>query len=327
MIPIQVRDAERTALELLKPAIEHALYDAGVELQIPDRYTGVRGFYDSNIKINKTAYAAIEEFDLPLIRTWYKYGQYEPYDEIRPKSLDVGPNSRDAYVPSSLKTDVTQGRIKEYLLERDLKSIMEQDLFDFLIENYNEWEPEPYTESYVANAKILQVLDEIWNSSKESFILNASEHRRQLKQASIDLEYQMKRIDSFEEASRDHIKTYLRNLSEVLLKIDENSEISDAQAEVVVQSRLTYHEFVWPWAALTISLDKAKGPEESIESFNRSGREMLETEINTYRTYLKGWESSLEDTGLKADLDSYRTLGQPTPQAIQNLQRAATENE
>lgn len=326
MIPIQIKDSERSALKLLKPAIESALHEAGIEIEIPAEYTGVRGFYDHNLKINKLAYAAIEHFELPLVRTWYKYGQYEPYEELRPKSLEVGDHQREAYVPSQRKTDVTQERIKGYLLDRDLNTVFEQELFEFLTDNYEEWNPVPYTDVYLASTKIIRVMEVLDTLSSEEVLVEIADLREELKQASIDLRYEFESIPTFSEEIHSHTKNYLLSLEEALVKIDETSEITDNQLETIQESRKVYHQYVWPWAALNISLDKAKGPKESVEDFKSSGRDMVDEDKKSYDTHLKGWNADLADQNLKPSAAQHQAVHQPTPEAIKKLQRAALEN-
>lgn len=326
MIPIQIRDFERTALELLKPAMESALHEEGIELEIPDEYTGVEGFYDSNLKVNKLAYAAIEEFDLPLLRTWYKYGQYEPYEELRPKSLNVGDNDENAYVPSGLKKDVTQESIKRYLLNRDLKSVFKQDKFEFLIENYNEWDPEPYTNAYIASTKIIRVLENLNESDSETIVLQVGDLRSEFKQASIDLRYKFDTVEAFPDDLHDHAEEYLTNLEDALVRIDDTSEITDEQLETIQEARRVYHESVLPWAAMIISIDRARGPEKSLPDFLRRGQERLDKRKKTYDTYLKGWKTDLGDQGLKPTRTQHQALAEPAPEAIKKLRRAALEN-
>ncbi|MDL0121796.1 hypothetical protein [Halobacterium salinarum] len=320
-----MRDTERTAIQLLKPAMETALYEADVELTIPSRYTGVRGFYEDNLKVNKLAYAAIEEFDLPLLRTWYKYGQYEPYEEIDPKALEVGDNSDDAYVPSSLRTDVTQGDITEYLLERDLDEMFDKDLFDFLIENYREWDPEPYTDTYIASTEIIQVLEGIKQDNEKSLITNAGKRRKKLKQASIDLRYDLKSIETFDDELHEHAQTYLADLEDILRWVDETSEVSDEQLNTIKEARKAYHQYVWPWAAMQISLDKAKGPVESKQNFDESGMEILNEDKSSFNTYLTGWDTRLRDQNLKPRF-SNRSSGYTAPESLKKLQQAALDD-
>ena len=304
MIPIQIRDHERSALNILKPAIESALYQAGISIEIPDEYTGVLGFYDHNLKINKISYAAIEEFDLPLLRTWYKYGQYEPYDELRPKNLSVADNSENAYIPSKQRTDVTQDDITEYLLNRDLEELFNKSKFEFLIDNYKEWDPEPYTNTYIASTNIIRVLEKLNDYESEEIIDSVDDIRPEFKQASLDMRYDLENIDTFDDDLYEHCKSYLIELENTLRYVDETSEISEEQIDTIKQARNIYHEYVWPWAALNISLDKIKGPHQSARDFGVAGENILKSDMSKYNTQLTGWKTELESHNLSVHITS-----------------------
>lgn len=328
MIPIQVRKKDKQALSVLKPALETALYEANVELDIPTEYTGIRGFYDHNLKINKLAYAAIEEFELPLIRTWYKYGQYEPYEQLRPKQLEPH-NHRyedDAYVMSGQRSPVYLQDLIDFLLEMDLKAVFEQEIFEFLISNYEEWDPAPYTDAYVASTRVIRVLEELHHATQEEILASAGELQSEFKDASIDLRYEINSVEQFSDTIHNHISTFLRNVEDALRGINETSTL-DAEANAALsKSRRVYHGYVWPWAALTISVDRADGPADRIEDFRESGRDMLRTDKNEYETHLKGWKTELEESGLALDWGGNISLDNQVPQPIHDLQRASLEN-
>lgn len=327
MIPIQVREKDEQALSVLKPALETAVYEADVELEIPAHYTGVRGFYDHNLKLNKLAYAAIEEFDLPLIRTWYKYGQYEPYEELRPKQLE--PHSHryedEAYVTSGQRKTVYLEDLIEFLLDLDLESIFEQEVFEFLISNYKGWDPAPYTDAYVASTRIIRVLEEIHFAEPEDLLASVGDLHSEFQDASIDLRYELKSIDEFDDEIHDHIAAFLRGLEDALRQIDETSSVEAEKKATLAKSRRVYHGYVWPWAALTISIDRAKGPANRIEDFREGGRDMLQTDKDDYETHLKGWTTELGESGLTVDWGTNQSMDTPVPKAILDLQRAALD--
>lgn len=326
MIPLQVREIDKQALSVLKPALETALYEAEVELEIPTEYTGVRGFYDHNLKLNKLAYATIEEFELPLIRTWYKYGQYEPYEELRPKQLE--PNNhryeQKAYVASGQRNVVHLEDLIEFLLNLDLESIFEQELFDFLISNYEEWDPAPYTDAYVASTRVISVLEELHYAESEDLLANVGGLYSEFKDASIDLRYELESIDQFEDDIHKHASTFLKSLEYALREVDESSVLDGEKRATLTKSRRVYHGYVLPWVALTISIDRAEGPENRIEDFRDSGRDILRTDQNDYETHLKGWTTELNESGLTLDWGT-QSMDAPAPVAIQNLQRATLD--
>lgn len=328
MIPLQVREKDEQALKVLKPALETALYEANVELEIPTQYTGIRGFYDDNLKLNKLAYSAIEEFDLPLIRTWYKYGQYEPYEDLRPKQLEPH-NHRfedEAYVMSGQRTTVHLEELIDFLLDLDLESFFDQEIYEFLISNYKDWDPVPYTDAYVASTRIIRVLEDLNSSEPEDILASVGDLQSEFKDASIDLRYELESVNEFDDDIHEHISTFLRSFEDALRRIDETSSLDEEEKATLVKSRRVYHGYVWPWAALTISIDRAKGPDSRIDDFRESGRDMLETDKDDYETHLKGWKTELGESGLTGHWGGNRPRDTPVPEAIKDLQRAALDN-
>jgi hypothetical protein len=328
MIPIQVREKDKQALSVLKPALETALYEADVELDIPTEYTGIRGFYDHNLKLNKLAYAAIEKFELPLIRTWYKYGQYEPYEQLRPKQLEPH-NHRyedNAYVMSGHRRTVHLQDLIEFLLELDLEAVFKQEIFEFLIANYEEWDPAPYTDAYIASTRVIRVLEELHYATPDEILATVNDLQSEFKDASLDLRYEIKSVEQFDDEVHEHITTFLRNFDDALRAIDETSTLDAEGKATLAKSRRVYHEYVWPWAALIISVDRAEGPASRIEDFRKSGQDMLRTDKEGYETHLKGWTTELGESGLALDWGSDQPLDTPVPQAIYDLQRASLEN-
>ncbi|MFC5278523.1 hypothetical protein ACFPM1_07105 [Halorubrum rubrum] len=322
-IPIQISDKESTSVELLKRSLETALHKEGVELTIPSEYTGVRGFYPDNIKIKKIAYSAIKAFDLPIVRTWYKYGQFEPYDRLRPKSLNVQASSKKAYVPSPEKVAVTEEDLIDHLLGLDLRETFNKDIFTFLTDNYEEWNPEPYTGIYLASTNIIEVLEQIEHLSQEEFINNIGSNYDQFKDSSIDLQYQIRQNDQIEDDIGSHVREYLTLLDESLMKIEERSELTEDEVDTIRQSRVVYHEYVLPWIGMTISLDRAEGPGDSLESFNRSGQNILNADKPSWKTQLKGWNTSLKEHNLRADYETVRSTSPEATNSIKSLQDAA----
>ena len=322
-IPIQISDKEDTSVELLKRSLETALYKSEINLTIPSEYTGVRGFYADNIKIKKLAYSAIEEFDLPVVRTWYKYGQFEPYQRLRPKSLDIGTHTQDAYVPSAEKIPVTEEHLVEHFIDQDLRSIFNQDVFTFLTENYNQWQPEPYTDLYLASTDLIQVLEKTNLQSQEEFINDIGDKYNKFKDSSIDIRYQLKQNERMTDSLTHHVQKYLKPLEEALMRVEETSELTEEQASTIRQSRVVYHEHVLPWIGIEISLDKSEGPKESIRSFDKSGQDILSTDKKSWETQIKGWNTSLQEHDLKADYSTVRSTGPEIADSIKSLQDAA----
>lgn len=325
MIPLQISDKERAALLTMKPAIEEALYKAGIELEIPEEFTGIKGFYDHNLKVNKIAYNVIERFDLPLLRTWFKYGQWEPYDELRPKTMSVGENAEKAYLVSGIKLAHTQEDIVNYLIEEDVGAIFEKEKFEFLVENYRRWNPQPFTDAYIASTKLIQILEGIEENDEEWIINNSGQLRDEFKEASLDLRYELDEVAHFDDELAEHADGYLRLLEDAIISVEETSEISEDQLDTLKESREVYHEYVWHWAALNISVNMAEGPDDREKDFKKKGHRRLQNKKGSFETHLKGWQTSIHEDELDFGVGRHQTLGQTTPEALKKLQQAAIE--
>lgn len=322
-LPFRLEPTE-DSVRLLKAAIEGALHEEGVELEIPSEYTGVTGFYDHNIKINKIAYRAIEEFDLPLLRTWYKYGQYEPYAELRPKSMDVSPQTNtEEYAYTSQKRTVTQEDIIDYLVGLDLEDIFQQNTFEFLVSNYEGLAPEEYKQTYISSTKIIEILDGISNDSLSELEDNISRYREDFKQASIDLRYEIENNSTFDSEVQTFVERFLMVFEDALVALEDDFPLDASIVENVREGRRIYHEYVWPLAALNISLKEARGPKEDVERLASKGEDQLEQGKKDASLQLRGWEDTLEDAGLTPSIAAHRRVYSGNPAPLNELSEAA----
>jgi len=151
-------DSHRVA-GYIRDGIQAAFHEEGLSFPTSPR----RGFQDENIKIQKLVYRVAETKDIPIIRTWYRYGQFEPYGMFRPKSMTAQPMSDPRHrVPSRQNPNgISVTEIKGFFQEENLEQVWRQPLFEFLEENYKQWGPEPYRESYLANLEMLRLLEKI----------------------------------------------------------------------------------------------------------------------------------------------------------------------
>ena len=325
--PLRLEPTEDT-VHRLKEAIEGALYKEGVELEIPIEYTGVTGFYDHNIKLNKIAYRAIEEFDLPLVRTWYKYGQFEPYAQLRPKVMEVGPqHNTEKYVYSGKKRTVTQGDVINFLVKQDLKGIFEdQDTFEFLIYNYDDLAPAEYKQTYYASTRIIEILEDLAAIESPSELNeNIGSYRSEFKQASIDMRYELERNSAFDEEVRDHVENYLLLFEDALVAFEDCSDADPSMVDDIKSSRQIYHEHVLPLIGLSISVKEVEGPDEDTEYYSEKGSDILKDKKKSANYQSRGWRETLEEIGLAPSIEAYRRVQSGEPGALDDLSNAAID--
>jgi|AntDeeMinimDraft_5_1070356.scaffolds.fasta_scaffold04505_2 hypothetical protein len=310
--PYYINQEGNPAVLSTKKAIEHALYEEGVSLTIPDEYTGITGFYEDNLKINKLAYAVIDQYNMPAVRTWYKYGQYEPYDILRPTAFDIGPVSGlGEYVYTNWQMDITVGDLVETLQEFDLSSIFEMDMFEFLKNNYENWASDEFKNIYLASTKIIQVLEEFKVASLDDINEKISDWRRNIKEASIDMRYLIQDLDCFSTTTVERIGEFLTLLEDALISVETGSEsLTEDKYKTLFGARETYHEFVWPFAAMSISLQEIDGPENEIDEYNSRGQDIRTELERRSKTHLKGWKRELEEENLLPTIDQRQSVVQ-----------------
>jgi hypothetical protein len=299
----------------LKEALEGALSEAEIDLNIPTDFTGVRGLYPDNVRVNKILYTAIEDLNLPVLRTWFKYGQYEPHDEFRPKFIDPSDlTNPDEYVHSGERTAVTKSDVKEAILELDISKIFEQDLYEFLRDNYNNKSPKKYKQIYLSSTDIIEVTDKIWNSSDSEVIENIELYSSQFRKASMDLRYEIENIEFENEPDtqavefEEHITTALQTYEDLFVGVEDSSAPSPDHLDELRQSRTRYHTSILPRIAIRISLDEMKGPVSETEEFSNSGREIHNKTATKDWYTVRGWKEELEENNLLAGIQSRRRV-------------------
>lgn len=225
-----VEGNSKRTIQHVKAGLEAALYEFDIDVPDEDR----SGFRDENVKIQKFVYRIIEDYDLPIIHTWYRYGQFEPYNALRPKHIQPRPlDDPGKAISENEYTDrITREDIKGYFLESDLEEVWNQPLFQFLEENYkSELAPPEYQDTYLANLHILRILDEI--RQEDDLGDNAATYADQLQAPSLDLRYELESSNRFGEEVQKHIEDYLDELQSGLIALSsvKNPKATQIQAD------------------------------------------------------------------------------------------------
>lgn len=310
--PYYINQEENPAVLSTKKALEHALHQEGVSLTIPEEHTGITGFYEDNLKINKLAYALIHQYNMPAVRTWYKYGQYAPYDALTPSALDIKPVSElGEYIYSSWQQDVRVRDLVESLQEFDLSSIFEMDIFEFLKENYTSWAPDDFEEIYLASTNVIQVLEEINTTPLGDIESRITDWREAVKEASMDMRYLIQKLGCFSAPTIDRISQFFSLLEDALISIETtNQATTEDEFTTLLGARETYHEFVWPFAAMSISIREIKGPDDETDYYESAGEDIQSELERTSKTHLKGWKQELKDENLLPTIDQRQSVVQ-----------------
>ncbi|MEZ3145745.1 hypothetical protein [Halobaculum sp. MBLA0143] len=295
--PYYIDREANAAVASTKKALEHALYKAGVSLDIPEEYTGVTGFYADNIRVNKLAYAVIDKYDLSAVRTWYKYGQYEPYEELRAGKLEVGPiNNLGEYVHSRQKQDLQVGDLVNALLEFNLAELFQMDTYEFLRTNYRGFAPDGVEQVYLASTEIIRVLQEAAEAAEEEIRSRVLEWREQIQEAALDIEYATGAIDYLPAYAAERLNWFVDTLADLLISIECSGGPLTSATDHLERARDYYHQTFWPITAMSISIEEVEGPDaERYRNKGRGIRSQLKSDSETEKT---NWETDLTDDRL-----------------------------
>lgn len=210
-----------------------------------------------SIKLNKLVYLAIKELELPITFGWYKYGpapvelEYsETAVEARPKEDHEAPY--DSRLP---RRDFLSPVGYAYFFENKLdefSTIIEAPTKEFLIEFYERNAPEPYTDLYVKNAQLQQILDEIKDDS--SWHKDAETYYREVSQRFGELNRELSGINILRDV-RDPMREYTRFVKRMLAEASELESMSATQQRHIKRIINYYYGAAWKFVALNISKD------------------------------------------------------------------------
>lgn len=311
------------AVRDLRRGLEAALDEIDAGIEIPEHFVGVKGFYKDNLKINKLAYRAIRHFHLPILHTWYRYGQWAPQDVLRPKRLDISPLSNPDFAGNydhPRKDPPTREEIKWFLIDEGIEEMMDQPLFEFLRDNYEELAPEEFKELYLANLGLLEVLEEFWQDNSQ--LEKLPEYRKQFRQSSIDIQYQLASNPYFDEEIISHVETGLYAIEDVLISLENKDTSSNSQIRTARRARELYHTSVWSLPAYVISIQEASGPDTEVEKFRESGKENLEDLRSEAPKELQEWKDIIRQQELRPSGEDYYAADGEMPQCFISLEQS-----
>ncbi|QSG06042.1 Uncharacterized protein HSR121_1705 [Halapricum desulfuricans] len=305
----------------LKAGLEAALEEKELELET-SQWTGIPGFNDANIKVNKIVHRAIEQFDLPILSTWYRYGQYEPHEEftpseVQPRTLDHHAFPAEASIP--YRDFPSAKEFKGFFLECDIESILEQDLYEFLQENYTKTAPSEYKQLYLANLQVFKLLDEM--TEEENLTEDTKYYRDQMGNYTSRIRRRLIANPTFDEETVEIVIQSLRAIKQALVALSQTEDIQSDQIGYFETAREEYHESIWPLPAIQISIDKASGVEA--DEFKNKGREMLRDIRDEASNKSDELTDDIYEMGLAPTEEDYRTIQDDLDESWKKVENSA----
>lgn len=298
--------------------LDAALSEIGVEVTVPHDQNIV-GFYPDNIRVNKLSYMAIEKFDLPLIRTWYKYGQYEPYESLRADGLSSQPYGDEntvVYDPPH-RNPVTRDAIYSFFLDKEnlIESIWEYDLYDFMKFNYGMFAPEKVKEMYIANTGFLHSIEKLYTGR-----YNHADDYGDLKKSLMNLRYELEESPTISQEISDSIIDFLFTFEDVLEVYNSIDSPTMEQRKLMKSTMNLYHLYIWDSPSLEIAISNMDGPDEDKHSYKNRLKGHIPEAKDTLDERISKWESGVE----RAELTPKTTTSVSGSFEIGELGKAST---
>jgi len=208
------------------------------------------------IKVNKLAYFAIQDLDVPITYGWYKYGPAPVFDtdtariEPAPESELSAPDSpripdpgREFYSPTEYA----------FYFERDCTEfdrILRTPTKEYLRSFYEDHAPDPYAKLYEKSIQVQVIIDEISDDSQ--WHSKADDYYKSLNRQMGELHRELLAIDHLSEVVED-FSDYSRLLKDVIAEASTLETLDPAQQRFIKRVIEYFYSGVWNYAALLIS--------------------------------------------------------------------------
>jgi hypothetical protein len=312
-----------TAVQELAAGLGAAINESGTELPHTG-HTGIDGWNETNIKLNKIAYRAIKHFDsIPVLHTWYKYGQVEPHNLIRPQQIEVKPLTEQPVNPqqSALANRgcPSSKDLRNYFhSEVDMERVFNQDIFDFLEENYKQYSPPDLVNLYLSNLELLKQFDIIYFNDTEDLDGRMLDIYGEFKDNSIQVKGELSLNDRFDQEVVDHVNEGLNICQDAILKYSQLDEPTQDHKKTLHNCRYTYHENIWKLPALVISLDESKGPKYGDYAMDEDIK--LRKQKEEHKPETEALRGEIMSNGLCPTSQEYKSVhGSPSIEGVEKM--------
>lgn len=301
-------DVETALLEDILAGLRAALEATGTSLgdNDDDEFRQVK-----DIHVNKLVQHAVEDTDLPVFWSWFRYGQSIPHRKVMGWNVspeELKPGEENESQEAVIQTAKTRKEYQGYFIDdvsigdaTGIEEICALSLEEFLEAAYDE-APEKHQDLYVANLEVQNLLREIalqdgW-LSQEDYYDAAWEITR-------NFQKEMIRHGEFTREMRDAVSKYIRVVRQAVIGAQANEKLSDGQREMLKNLASAYHEPVWKLLSMKISAETATGRDEGVKSdkYDREANNM----ISEVRSTVESLPRELEKVGLlpqKSDFPS-----------------------
>lgn len=286
---------EEDLLQDIKEGVSIALARTGLDSE---------GYVD-DIKLNKLAYFAIQEYDLNITYGWYKYGPapYFPEGKSNRGNEIISPQTPDAIQAVNSSRVPTPG--EKYLSPVEYSYFFTDDIFDefqrvvtsetknYLVSFYEDNAPSTYRSLYIESAKLQQTLDEIqddadWIESTESVYTELEEGLQNVQREMLLVPEVNESVSAFND-----YKKFMKN---VMVAVVEKDDLTPDEQQFVEKLVSFFYDMTWNYTANIISSNTVTG--ENAEDLRDSIEADLRELRNRHDRALKGLQERASEFGL-----------------------------
>lgn len=244
----------------------------------------------NSIKLNKLLYLAVDEFDLPITRSWFLFGvslgyKTDDVNELEPSALDDLPSPDEPSIGHSWDHHSPEEYAYFFKQDVSLEDIFREDTKEYLGEFYDGYAPDQYKKVYVSSARLQKSIDEMLQGDFTRDI----DLEQEFQQLSTDILLN----EDIDDEATESFNAYAHLVTDITDHVS-ISELSERQVSTLEDVLYFFYSHAWRYVALTISEKTAAGP-------NR--RELLKGAVNDLDSLEKTYSDELEAVRHKAERD------------------------
>ena len=228
----------------------------------------VRAFQDrrqatagaSRTHLTKTVFRLADEFELPITRCWFKFGQYVTSPLVTPEHLAQVRDFGVGALASRIATDLQGEAARLQTRARELVPFFFEPLQDFLPDYYRREAPEPYQGIYASNFEMVSFLTQL---PREDDNRGLQTHYADIAGPLVTKFHRAAASLVKDEEARTLVVEYTSFLEELVIRYDRADPSLDVSAwrRLVARAVQAYQDSIWNLPAAQIASETVVGPE------------------------------------------------------------------
>jgi|AntDeeMinimDraft_5_1070356.scaffolds.fasta_scaffold02834_5 hypothetical protein len=278
-----------------------------------------------DIQVNKLVQHAVEDANLPVSWSWFRYGQSIPRSMVSGSNIhpeELGAQEKTMSQKDIVQTAKTREGYRDYFINdvsmgeaEGIRDICDLSIDEFLKIVYDE-APVEHRDLYVANLEMQNMLRRIalqdgWVSDEEYYDVVWNITR--------NFQKEMIRHKEFTREMRRPVSKYLRIVRQVVVAAQENEEVTPEQRRALKDLASAYHEPIWKSLSMKISAVTTTGRDEGLKQ--NKYEDEVENIVSQARSTIETLPRELDNEGLISGVKGF-----PEP-ADDELQTAIAASE